>query len=408
MAEKKGGCVSTGCGIIVAMFILFLAIGFISDLLFDGSATDTAPQTNTPTTPTETVTSPPPPDETRTTTIPSETVTSTPPPTEIPAEEPEPQATGENATVLLETIEKEPPSTELLTRSYSWEYGEGKYSWDLKIPESLYEYYKGLPRPPTRNYSVYVTHPMDDTYLDLLIGTMKAASSRDGLDERQTVEMVTAFVQGLPYTEDSVTTSYDEYPRYPIETLVDNGGDCEDTSILLTSLLRGMGYGVVMIEFPNHCAVGVKGGENVYGTYWEFGGDKYYYIETTGTGWGIGQLPEVYKGTSAHLYPMIPIPIITHEWELVDKTYYIELRVKVTNLGTSAASDVYVYAGFDAGDGTGWSLKQSDTFNVMPGQEVTVTLGLLPPPQGVRTRLLVRIVMGGYKVDESYSVWIDT
>jgi predicted transglutaminase-like cysteine proteinase len=408
LAEKKGGCFSTGCGILVAAFVLFLAIGFISGLFSDGSDTDTAPQTPATTTPAETAPSTPPPAETRTPTTPTEVVTSPPAPAETPVQEPGLQTTGENATVLLETIKKEPPSKEALTRSYSWAYGEWKYSWDLKIPESLYEYYKGLPRPPTKNYSVYVTHPLDDTYLDLLIEKMKAVSSKDGLDERQTVEMVTAFVQSLPYTEDSVTTPYDEYPRYPVETLVDNGGDCEDTSILLASLLKSMGYGVVLLRLPHHVAVGVKGGENVQGTYFPYGSAKYYYIETTGSEWGIGQLPEEYESASASVYPMIPVPIITHEWTIESEGTYGVLEVKVTNLGTATASDMYVYAGFDAGNGKGWSLKESDTFNLEPGHEVTATMYLIPPPPGQHVRLMVWIMMGGSRVDESYSVWIDT
>ncbi|MFH0769103.1 MAG: hypothetical protein V1932_06020, partial [Chloroflexota bacterium] len=183
---------------------------------------------------------------------------------------------------------------------------------------------------------------------------------------------------------------------------------CEDTSILLASLLDKMGYGVVLLDLPQHVAVGIKGGENVYGTYWNYGGDRYYYIETTGSGWGIGQLPEEYEGASANVYPMVPVPIITHEWTLEGKDFYAELTVKVNNLGTGTASNVYMFACFDAGDGTGWSSKQSDTFNLEPGHQVTATLGLLPPPPGVHTRLMVRIVMGGYKVDESYSVWVDT
>lgn len=74
-----------------------------------------------------------------------------------------------------------------------------------------------------------------------------------------------------------------------------------------------MGYGVVLIMLPNHCAVGVNGGENIYGVYYEYEGSKYYYIETTGEGWEIGQLPDEYRNTTASIHPMIPTPILTHE-----------------------------------------------------------------------------------------------
>ena len=61
-----------------------------------------------------------------------------------------------------------------------------------------------------------------------------------------------AFVQSLPYVSDSVSSGYDEYPRFPFETLYHGGGDCEDSSILLASILYDMGYGVALIELPGH------------------------------------------------------------------------------------------------------------------------------------------------------------
>jgi len=323
-------------------------------------------------------------------------------------EKSEPEENIEEVDVLSKTIEEQAKSDAILTREYAWEYGEWEYTWSLEIPEVAYDYFKRLPRPPTMDYSVYVTHPLDDPYISALTEKLTATAERDGFNEFQTVEMVISFVQSLPYTFDSTSTPYDDYPRYPLETLVDNGGDCEDTSILLASLLEKMGYGVVILDLPNHVAVGIKGGENVYGTYWQYGGNKYYYIETTGSGWPIGQLPEEYEGVTARIYPLVPVPIIQHEWDLEAAGTYIELKVKVTNLGTAAASGVYVYTGFDSGDGTGWSLKQSDTFDLEVGHEVTATMYLFPPPPGQHVRLMVWIVMGGYKVDESYSIWVDT
>ena len=46
------------------------------------------------------------------------------------------------------------------------------------------------------------------------------------------VDFVLSFVQSLPYTLDDVTTGFDEFRRYAVETLIEGGGDCEDTTIL--------------------------------------------------------------------------------------------------------------------------------------------------------------------------------
>jgi len=307
---------------------------------------------------------------------------------------------------FTETFKVTSQSDELLERHFTWNY-LGEWNWDLQIPKALYDYYYETPRAQTTDYSVYVTHPLDDIYIKQLVKIIENSAVERGFDEYQIVEFTIAFVQSLPYTVDSVTSPFDEYPRYPIETLVDSSGDCEDTSILLASLLSEMGYGVVLIALPRHMAVGVKGGDNIYGTYWKYEDNKYYYIETTGFGRRIGELPEEYTGTSAKIYPLIPKPIIRHEWSLDNEGFYIELTVVVHNMGTATAYDMFVFSGFDAGYNKVWSSTQSDTFNLEPGMQVTAVLYLRPPPSEVRTRLLVRIGMGEHSIDSSYSDWFD-
>jgi len=330
-----------------------------------------------------------------------------PPPTLSPEPTPPPSKELPAPTVNLPTtIGEATQSTELISTNYSWTY-RGKWSWEGKIPLSLYEYYKKLPRPATKNYSVYVTHPLDDPYLDQLVEKIEKAAQEKGYTEYQTVEFAAAFVQSLPYTVDSVTTPYDEYPRYPIETLVDNGGDCEDTSILLASLIDKMGYGVVLIILPNHVGVGVKGGENVFGTYWEYKGGKYYYVETTGENWGIGELPEEYENIGATVRPMIPVPILTHDGSLKGRGYIAEVEVKVSNLGTASANNVTVLAGFDAGGKMVWNSQESQPFNIGATQEATVKLNLMIP-YGKHTRLIIQISIDDVLVDESHTDWFDT
>ncbi len=386
---KRSGCLKQGCFItIVIAFILFIVIPLISntaDESTDNGTSETSSTTPTETTPTETVE--PPPEQTGE--------------TGLPAVE---EATAE----LPEDIQETPSSEELIIREYSWAYGGEEWTWELRVYQSMYDYFKEMPRPPTTDYSVYVTNPLDNPYIDRLVENLNKAAAKENYSEYQTVEFATAFVQSLPYTTDSATSPFDEYPRYPIETLVDNGGDCEDTSILLASILDGMGYGVILIGLPEHCAVGVKGGDNIYGTYWEYEGEKYFYIETTGSGWPIGELPDKYAEASAHLYPMVPVPIIDHNWHLESKALWAELTVEVTNLGTATASDIYVLAGYDAGDGQVWNLVQSETFDLAAGYHLDITLNLRFPPSDIHTRVLVRVVMDGYSVSSSHSEWFDT
>ncbi len=300
-----------------------------------------------------------------------------------------------------------PDANQLISRSYNWSYGGKEWTWELQVPQALYDYYKGLPRPPTTDYSVYVTHPSDDDYLGKLVTKIQEAARQENYSEYETIEFAVTLVQSLPYVTDNVSTGYDEYPRYPIETLVDTGGDCEDTSILMASLIKGLGYGVVLLELPNHLAVGVAGGEGIYGTYWETQGAKYYYLETTGDGWQIGEIPDEYKTAQATVYELKPVPILTHEWTSTGKGAFADVQITVTNLGSAPAQGVYLFTGFDAGDGKVWNAEQSPQFQVGVDEKATVTV-TVRVPYGKHTRIVVQVIYNGYAVDESYSKWFDT
>ncbi len=307
----------------------------------------------------------------------------------------------------VKIVQEPPESSDIITMQYDWRYAGTEWTWTLNLPRALYDYYREMPRPPTEDYSVYVTHPEDDSHLEMLVEEIEEAAISEGFDEWETVNFAVSFVQSLPYTSDSVTTPYDEYPRYPIETLVDNGGDCEDTSILMAAILHEMGYGVVLLSLPGHWAVGILGGEGIDGTYWEHNGKKYFYLETTGQGWQIGELPPKFQGEAAHIYDIVPVPILTHDWEATTEGNYVELIVTVENRGTETAYDVYIRAGFDAGGGMLWNAEESALLDLAPDCGMTVTM-YLTMPWDKHTRLVVQIVDNGYAVDESYSRWFNT
>jgi len=335
---------------------------------------------------------------------PTPTVTPTPTPTLTPTPTPTPKPILTPTPNPSKPITPSAQSSAILERQYEWSFGQSVWTWSLNISEALYDYYKDSPRPPTENYSLYVTNPYDDEYLDKLVQKIKESAVEKGFDEWETMNFAVSFVQSLPYTSDSVTKGYDEYPRYPIETLVDYGGDCEDTAILMAALLNTMGYGVVLLGLPQHMAVGVLGGEGIYGTSWTHNGGKYYYLETTGEGWVVGEIPPEYEGESAYIYDMVPVPILAQKWEATTQVYNYRLAVTVENLGTATAQDVYIWAGFDAGNSTSWNSQESTTFDLAPGYSITVTM-YLTPPSNQHTRLMVKIVDDGYSVDESYSGW---
>ncbi len=131
-----------------------------------------------------------------------------------------------------------------VSRHYEWEYGGQDESCDLEISLDLYRYYKSQPRTAfvNRDYDEYVLDPLDDDDLEVI--TQEILSGAGG-DYHAQLENALFFVQHcVEYVNDPY---WYEYPRYPIEVLVDLIGDCEDTAILYTSLVRTLGHGALMV-----------------------------------------------------------------------------------------------------------------------------------------------------------------
>jgi hypothetical protein len=189
-------------------------------------------------------------------------------------------------------------------REFEWYYAGLRWTWSLDISKSLYNMYQDVTdaervRNGPAGYGYLAT--THDSYIVMLANKLNESAVKKGYEPYDEISFILAFVQSLPYTSDSVTTEYDEYPRFPVETLVDGGGDCEDTSILFATITLILNYDTIFINPPNHFAVGVWG-RNLTGSYYTYHDRTYYYCETTGNDWRIGQIPDNYKGISAYLY----------------------------------------------------------------------------------------------------------
>jgi hypothetical protein len=82
------------------------------------------------------------------------------------------------------------------------------------------------------------------------------------------------FVQSIPYQ----TPLEPGPPKFPIETIAEGTGDCDDKSLLLVALLSREGYNCSLFYFEpeTHMAVGIAG-ENGAG----YRGTGYLFIEST-------------------------------------------------------------------------------------------------------------------------------
>lgn len=108
--------------------------------------------------------------------------------------------------------------------------------------------------------------------------------SKESNDEAAFAEYILFFLQsGLDYIKDPKRST--DWPRFPSETCVLGGGDCEDTSILYADLLRRARIGNAVLSVPKHAAVGVavklsETSRHKSPIVYSWQGVKYVYAET--------------------------------------------------------------------------------------------------------------------------------
>jgi len=186
-------------------------------------------------------------------------------------------------------------------KAYEWMYGFKPYSLRINIPRDRYTYYRYVStnRWPSTNSERVAFVTSDEPVIIQIANEMKETSSSNNYNYYDTVNFALSFVQSLKYSYDNESVGSNEYWRFPVETLVDELGDCEDTSVLFASLMEAMGYDAVLISLPGHIAVGISGGDDYPGTYYNYDGKRYYYCETTNTGWTMGVIPTDFEDQTA-------------------------------------------------------------------------------------------------------------
>lgn len=306
------------------------------------------------------------------------------------------------------SIEPTASSGDTLPGAYQWTYDGRSWSLTMPIPESLYLYYSKMERAPVEDYSIYVTHPLDDDFIASIATELKKQASGRHYDDEETVNFAASFVQNLKYE-----TEREEYPNYPVETLVDRGGDCEDTAILTAALLQAMGYDAVLLRFSppkegdaGHMAVGVAVAGVSGGRSYSYDGQTYYYLETTSS-WPLGEIPpdilSKYKGKTDGIYHLLPAPALRFTdfiWS-VERRWFsdttVDLKVTVTNWGTADADAFHVRAYFEGHES---AAKSSATYDLAYSHQISgvATKGIVLPSGGGTLR--VELYQDGVKVDD--------
>ena len=197
--------------------------------------------------------------------------------------------------------QQRPPNTrQAIGRRYVWNFKRRPYTVLMIIDLERYNSYSGKER-----YDIpKLVEEGRTTIGNLTREFQRIFKQQRGWSKQDRVDFVLSFVQSLPYTLDDVTTGFDEFRRYAVETLIEGGGDCEDTTILVAAILRGLGEETALIFTPGHIAIGVSG--DFTGSSLTYNGIKYFYCETTGTGWTVGTLPASVGKIVEAIVPLSP------------------------------------------------------------------------------------------------------
>jgi len=192
------------------------------------------------------------------------------------------------------------------TYKYSYELldspgGSTTYRLTVSVTETLYEYYSSQNHNLySYDFSKFVTPDALKPVADDLWSIYS--------NEEDFANGVLMILHQIPYVES-------DPQKYPVETIVENEGDCDLFSIVAAAIMKAGGLDVVLLllEYQDHMLVGVHLPESpkdarsqVY--LYKHEGKKYYVAETTGgkweNGWRVGECPEILRRSAAKIIPL--------------------------------------------------------------------------------------------------------
>jgi hypothetical protein len=272
--------------------------------------------------------------------------------------------------------------------NFTWSHNGETYDLSMVVPEPMYEYYSSKARYVTSDYRGYILHPYDDAYLEVLVKEFDKIAAFNELTFEEELGVIISFVQNLHYITDD-TTGFDEYPKFPVESLVDQGGDCEDTSILLAHLLEAMDIETALLTLPGHMAVGVE--LNASGVHWDIENHTYYYLETTVPNWEIGSIPIEHVGKQVIIDSVDTIPFLMHTWDATRRNNVVDVTITYTNESPVTDSDYRAWVGIELDNGQLYSEKIGSSLDLEFGESMEERL-IIEGPRYDTMRLVVGVL----------------
>jgi hypothetical protein len=175
-----------------------------------------------------------------------------------------------------------------------------------------------------QSYRAMVQDPAQDSLYTAFLKEADKIRIQQKLSDDEYLELITIYVQSLQYE-----TREQNPAKFPVETVVDRAGDCDDKSLLLAGLLSREGYTVALLLFgpESHMALGV--GSDDY----RYKNTSYAFVETTNYSF-IG-VPTDKLGGGLSLYSdpvIIPISNGTKVYTSGSETQYIQDMYMLSDL----------------------------------------------------------------------------
>jgi hypothetical protein len=245
--------------------------------------------------------------------------------------------------------------------------GSTYYRLNVTVQQSLYEYYSEKSHSLNSNSDLakfvtpYALKPIADCLLEIYT------------DDEDFVNGVLMIVHQIPYIETPA--------KYPVETIVENKGDCDLFSYFAASIVKAHGLDVVLLYYESkaHMNIGVSlshvphdAREQAY--YVTYNNIRYYMAEVTGgdwqNGWRVGECPDELKNAPAQVITL----------ENCEQTTYGQVSASYKTLASSTIS-----------------LIISPTY-IIQGGTVTLSGQLSPPLQNRTVAIYIKINNSPWKV----------
>jgi hypothetical protein len=112
-----------------------------------------------------------------------------------------------------------------------------------------------------KSYRSMIFDPAQDELYNDLLGQFREIRKEGNLTDDEYAELMAAYAQSLTYQNHA-----DDPAKYPVETVYDKEGDCDDKSLLLAGLLSREGYKAALLQFEKdkHMVVGIGSDDNRY------------------------------------------------------------------------------------------------------------------------------------------------